>query len=65
MKFTFNPFKEPSADVLAVIELEEAKRQLLAAQSALEYAKAISNYNMERISRLERIVKGSPDADNP
>ena len=57
MKFTFNPFKEPSADVLAVIELEEAKRQLLAAQSALEYAASMVDYNTSRVARLEQRVK--------
>ena len=59
MKFTFNPFKEPSADVLAVIELEEAKRQLLAAQSALEYAASMVDYNTSRVARLEQRVKES------
>jgi hypothetical protein len=59
MNFNFNPFKEPSADVLAVIELEEAKRQLLAAQSALEYAASMVDYNTSRVARLEQRVKES------
>lgn len=59
MNFNFNPFKEPSADVLAVIELEDAKRQLLAAQSALEYAASMVDYNTSRVARLEQRVKES------
>lgn len=54
---TLNMFKKPSADVLAVMELEEAKRQLLAAQSGLEYAKAMVAYNEERVTRLTRRVQ--------
>lgn len=52
-----NPFKQPSADVLAVMELEDAQRQLLAAQSALDYATAMVAYNTERVARLTRRVK--------
>ena len=57
MTFSLNPFKAPSADVLAVVELEEAKRQLLAAQSALEYAASMVDYNTNRVARLEQHVK--------
>lgn len=53
----YNPFKKPSADVLAMMELEEAKRQLLSAQSGLEYAKAMVAYNEERVTRLSRRVQ--------
>jgi hypothetical protein len=52
-----NPFAKPSADVLAVVELEEARRQLLAAQSALEYAASMVDYNTNRVARLEQRVK--------
>ena len=49
-----NPFEKPSADVLALIELEEARRQLLASLSAQEYAVAMVAYNTNRVRRLEQ-----------
>ena len=57
MKKLFNPFAKPSAIVLAVAELEEAKRQLLAALTAREYAEAMVTYNAERVRRLSETVK--------
>ena len=42
----------PPAQVLAVQELEEAKRQLLAALSAQEYAASMVQYNTSRVNRL-------------
>lgn len=47
-----NPFRKPSADMLALIELEEARRQLLAAHTALEYAVSMVEYNTKRVKRL-------------
>ena len=44
----------PSADVLALQELEEARRELLSAQTGLEYAKAMVEYNSSRMLRLEQ-----------
>ena len=38
-KFISTMFKTPLADELAIIELEEAKRQLLHMQTALDYSK--------------------------
>jgi hypothetical protein len=52
-----NPFTLPSADVIALIELEDAKRQLLAALTAQEYAAAMVDYNAKRVSRLEQRAK--------
>jgi len=52
-----NPFKKPSAEVLAVTELEEAKRQLLVAQTGLEYAQAMVTYNEQRVERLTARIK--------
>lgn len=45
-------FRKPSADMLALTELEEARRQLLLAQTALEYAEAAVAYNTKRVTRL-------------
>jgi hypothetical protein len=54
---TLNPFTLPSADVIAMIELEDARRQLLAAHTSLEYAKAMVAYNTQRVARLEQRTK--------
>lgn len=45
-------FRTPSAEMLAMRELEDAKRRLLSYQSTLEYADAMCQYNKERIRRL-------------
>ena len=50
-------FKTPTARNLAVRELEEAQREHLKACSALEYAKAVVDYNASRITRLEAVVQ--------
>ena len=52
-----SPFRKPSPDALALAELEDAKRSLLEAQSAAEYATSVVQYNMSRISRLQQYVK--------
>jgi len=55
----FNPFKAPSAAHLAVQELEDAKRELLASLSAQEYATAMVAYNTDRVRRLSATVSSS------
>jgi hypothetical protein len=42
----------PSAEVLALKELEESKRSLLEAQTAREYAEAMCKYREAQIKRL-------------
>jgi hypothetical protein len=42
----------PSAETLALKELEESKRSLLEAQTAREYAEAICGYREAQIRRL-------------
>lgn len=49
-------FETPSASRLAQVELDTAKRELLKAQTAVEYARNIAAYNQERITRLEQFV---------
>lgn len=44
--------KAPSADALAQKELEDAKRSLLEAHSAVEYATAMVDYHSKRVRRL-------------
>jgi len=50
-------FRTPSAAILAQRELEEAKRQLLAARSAAEFATQMSQYHATRIIRLTLYIK--------
>ena len=45
-------YKIPSAEVLALRELEEAKRKLLDAQSGRDYAMSMCNYYETKIVRL-------------
>ncbi len=42
----------PSAEQIALRELEEAKRRLLEAQSSREYASSMCNYYEAKIKRL-------------
>ena len=51
-------FRPASPEVLAARELDEARRQLLAAESAAEYANAMCVYHEARIERLQRYLKG-------
>jgi len=55
-KFISTMFKTPLADELAIIELEEAKRQLLHMQTALDYSKRMVDYHSDRIKRLNAYV---------
>lgn len=50
-------FETPSPLKLAQTELDTAKRELLKAHTAVEYARNIAVYNQERIARLEKFVK--------
>lgn len=49
----------PTADVMAVRELEEAKRELLRMQSAQDYAKRMVEYHQDRVKRLTAYVEKS------
>ena len=44
--------------MLAQRELEQARRQLLEAESAAEYAEAMSVYHRTRIERLTNMLHG-------
>ena len=56
-----NLFRPASPEVLAARELDEARRQLLAAQSAEEYAHSMAVYHQRRIGRLERYLRGEQE----
>jgi hypothetical protein len=47
-----NAYATPSAEVLALRELEESKRRLLEAQTAREYAESMCKYREAQIKRL-------------
>jgi len=47
-----NLYVRPSAETLALRELENAKRSLLEAQSAREYADSMCKYHEARVRRL-------------
>jgi hypothetical protein len=48
----------PSAEVLAIKELEEAKRKLLDAQTSREYADSMVKFREAQIKRLTAYIKG-------
>lgn len=50
---------KPSAEVLAQREYEEARRELLKAQSAYEYAAALVAYHKARVERLDSYLKAN------
>ena len=52
-------FRIPSADEIAIRELEEARRQLLAMQTAKDYATRMVEYNNDRVRRLTAYVAKS------
>lgn len=55
-KKLFDPFRTPSAELIAQRELEQAKRQLLNAQAGQEYAAAMVQYHQNRIARLNSML---------
>lgn len=50
-------FLPPSAETLALKELEEAKRKLLEAQSGREYAESMCKYYDVKIKRLTSYLR--------
>lgn len=55
----------PSPEELAARELDAAKRALLQAQSAEEFARSQVIYNQQRISRLRAYLADPGDDGNP
>jgi hypothetical protein len=60
-EFLAGLFRPASPEVLAARELDEARRQLLAAESAAEYADAMCAYHRSRIERLQRYLRGEQE----
>ena len=55
-------FRTPSAEVLALRELEEAKRRLLMAQSSREYHESMCKYHEAQIKRLSAYLHTATEA---
>jgi hypothetical protein len=51
-KYLKSLFQKPSAEMLALRELEDAKRKLLEAQSGREYADSLCKFREAQIKRL-------------
>jgi uncharacterized small protein (DUF1192 family) len=56
--------RTPSALELAQIELEDAMRELLNAQSATEYAARMAMYHSDRIKRLTAYIKQKDESQS-
>ncbi len=56
VKQLIEPFRKPSAEIIAQRELEDAKRELLQAQAGQEYAAAMVQYHEARITRLRSML---------
>lgn len=59
MKFLMSLFQLPPVHIQAERELQDAQRELLAAESAAEYAKRIAEYQKDRIRRLTAFLNSS------
>lgn len=53
-----NMMRKPTARELAVRELEEAKREMLQAQTLRDSSAAVVDYQLARISRLKDLLEG-------
>jgi hypothetical protein len=53
----FDLFRKPGAPKIATTELDDARRKLLAHQSAYEYHLHMTDYYDSKIERLERYLK--------
>jgi len=58
-------FRVPSADELAVAELEDAKRQLLHAQTAMDYSRRMVDYHSDRVKRLNAYIAKATTEETP
>lgn len=56
-KKLYHLFRVPSYLVLAQQELDDARRELLEAQTAADYSLQIVEYNRNRIARLVNVLK--------
>ena len=59
-----NIYATPSAEVIAMKELEDAKRKLLEAQTGREYAHSMCMYHEARIKRLTAYLHDVTEVKN-
>lgn len=59
----YNPFRQLSTRELVALELEQARRDKLEAETARDYAHAIVAYNEDRIARLENYAASHAHQD--
>jgi len=57
-----NAYATPSAETLALRELEDSKRRLLEAQTAREYADSMCKYREAQIKRLTAYLHNATEA---
>lgn len=57
-----NAYTTPSAEALALRELEDSKRRLLEAQTAREYAESMCKYREAQIKRLTAYLHNATEA---
>lgn len=50
-------YAQPSAEAIALRELEQSKRELLNALSTQEYAAKLAEYHQGKITRLTKFLK--------
>jgi len=58
MNYIKKLFATPSAEAIALRELEDAKRKLLEAQTTREYAESMVKFREQQIKRLTTYIKG-------
>ena len=56
-----NVYATPSAETLALRELEDSKRRLLEAQTAREYADSMCKYREAQIKRLTAYLRNATE----
>ncbi len=62
IKWVKNVYTTPSAEALALRELEDSKRRLLEAQTAREYADSMCKYREAQIKRLTAYLHNATEA---
>lgn len=61
MNYLKKLWQTPSAEMLAMRELEDAKRRLLEAQTTREYADSMVKFREAQIKRLTAYIKGDAE----
>ncbi len=60
-----NAYTTPSAEALALRELEESRRELLAAHTQQEYAAKMVEFHKGKIKRLTAFLKETMEEEQP